>query len=282
MPAYAPDLLNDAHLFITGGGTGLGRAMAEYTANLGAKVTVCGRRPDPLAETQQAIEDAGGQAAGVQCNVRDADSVEAAIAEAEDKLGPVTHLLNNAAANFLAKTETLSPNAFDAIVKTNLYGSFYATTACGRRWIERGTPGVVLSIATTYVFTGSAFVVPSAVSKAGIVAMTQSLAVEWGAHGIRLNAIAPGPFPTKGAWDRLVPDGNIEQQMKRRVPLGRFGEPHELAGLAAFLLSDLSAYMSGEVVTIDGAEWIASGGQFNDLAKLPRKQVDAMFDAMRR
>ncbi len=279
--SFAPDLLADQHIVVTGGGTGLGRAMALRFADLGAAVTINGRRPDPLAETVRDIEEAGGAAEGIQCNVRDYEAVQAFFEEAEDRQGPVTRLINNAAANFLAPTEDISPNGFDAIVQTNLYGSFYCTQACGQRWLERDAEGVVLSIATTYAETGSAYVVPSAMSKAGIVAMTRSLAAEWGSEGIRLNAVAPGPFPTEGAWDRLVPDDDLEQKMRERVPVRRFGEPEELATLASFLLSDLSAFMNGEVVTFDGGEALAAGGQFNTFTRMPRRQVKALMEQMR-
>ena len=256
--------------------------MALRCASLGARVTINGRREEPLENTVADIRENGDTAEGISCNVRDSDAVTAFFDEAEDRQGPVTGLINNAAANFLAAAEDISPNGFDAIIKTNLYGSFYCTQACGQRWLERETPGVVLSIATTYAETGSAFVLPSAMSKAGIVAMTRSLAAEWGHAGIRLNAIAPGPFPTEGAWERLIPGSDIEQQMKERIPLERFGEPEELANLAAFLMSDLSSYMSGEVVTFDGGEVLAAGGQFNDFTRLPRAQVKAMFEQMRK
>ena len=279
--SFAPDLLADQHIVVTGGGTGLGRAMALRFADLGAVVTINGRRPDPLAETVRDIEEAGGTAEGIQCNVRDYEAVQAFFEEAEDRQGPVTRLVNNAAANFLAPTEDISPNGFDAIVQTNLYGSFYCTQACGQRWLERDAEGVVLSIATTYAETGSAYVVPSAMSKAGIVAMTRSLAAEWGSEEIRLNAVAPGPFPTEGAWDRLVPDEDLEQKMRARIPVRRFGEPEELATLASFLLSDLSAFMNGEVVTFDGGEALAAGGQFNTFARMPRRQVKALMEQMR-
>ncbi len=280
-PGFASDLLAGEHVVVTGGGTGLGRAMAEHCAALGAAVTVNGRREEPLAATAEAIRAAGGTAEGLSCNVRDADAVAAFFEEAEARQGPVTRLVNNAAANFLAASEDLSPGGFDAIVKTNLYGSFFCTQACGTRWLERETPGVVLSIVTTYAETGSAFVLPSAVSKAGVAAMTRSLAAEWGYAGIRLNAIAPGPFPTEGAWTRLVPGSEIEDKMRSRVPLKRFGEPEELANLAAFMLSDLASYMNGAVVTYDGGEVLAAGGQFNDFIRLPRAQVKAMLQAMR-
>ncbi len=281
MPDTSERLLHRQHIVVTGGGTGLGRAMAEAFAHQGARVTVCGRRPEPLDETARAIRAAGGRVEGIPCNVREADSVEAMLEAAEARLGPVTALVNNAAANFLAPTHTLTPGGFDAIVKTNLYGTFYATQSCGRRWIERGVPGAVVSIVTTYAETGSAFVVPSAMSKAGIVAMTKSLAVEWGVYGIRLNAIAPGPFPTEGAWSRLVPDPAFQETMRRRVPLGRFGQPHELAGAAAFLLSEGAAYLTGHVLTLDGGEALAAGGQFNDLARMPREQVEALMASLR-
>lgn len=278
---YHDKLLANRHIVITGGGTGLGRAMALRCAELGATVTINGRRTDPLEKTVADIESAGGTAEGISCNVRDHEAVAAFFDEAEERQGPVTALVNNAAANFLAASEDISPNGFDAIVKTNLYGSFYCTQQCGRRWLERETSGVVLSIATTYAETGSAFVLPSAMSKAGIVAMTRSLAAEWGSAGIRLNAIAPGPFPTEGAWERLVPDSDIEEQMKQRIPAGRFGEPEELANLAVFMLSNLSSYMNGELVTFDGGEVLAAGGQFNDFTRLPRQQVKAMLDQMK-
>lgn len=277
----APSLLADHHVVVTGGGTGLGRAMALRFAELGATVTVNGRRPDPLAETVAEIEAAGGTAEGIRCNVRDPDAVQAFFEEAENRQGPVTRLVNNAAANFLAATEDISPNGFDAIVKTNLYGSFYCTQVCGRRWLDRDIQGAVLSIVTTYAETGSAYVVPSAMSKAGIVAMTRSLAAEWGSEGVRLNAIAPGPFPTEGAWERLMPSTDLEEQMRGRIPVGRFGSPDELADLASILLSELSDYMNGEVVTFDGGEALAAGGQFNQFTRMPRAQVKAMLKALR-
>ena len=285
---YHPDVLKEQHIVVTGGGTGLGKAMALRFAGLGAKVTVGGRREEPLQEAVEAMRTSGGEAEGISCNVREVESVEAFIDEAERRQGPVTRLVNNAAANFLAPAEAISPGGFDAIIKTNLYGSFYATQACGRRWIERQTSdgrtsGVVLSIATTYAETGSAFVLPSAMSKAAIVAMTKSLAAEWGAYGIRLNTVAPGPFPTEGAWQRLMPPGSdFEEKMQARVPLKRFGDPEELANLAVFLLSDLSSYMTGTNVVYDGGEVLVAGGQFNDFTRLPRADVRAMFEAMRK
>jgi NAD(P)-dependent dehydrogenase (short-subunit alcohol dehydrogenase family) len=278
---YRDDLLSGEHLVVTGGGTGLGREMAMRCASLGARVTVCGRRTEPLDETVADIREAGGEAEGISCNIREHDSVVEFFEAAEERQGPVTRLLNNAAANFLSASADISPNGFDAIVKTNLYGSFYCTQWCGQRWIERGTAGVILSIATTYAETGSAFVLPSAVSKAGIVAMTKSLAAEWGTYGIRLNCIAPGPFPTEGAWSRLVPDEEMANNMKKRVPLQRFGEPDELSDLAVFLLSDGSTYLTGQSIALDGGEILASGGQFNDFIKMPREGVLQVFEMMR-
>lgn len=276
------NLLADRHILITGGGSGLGRAMAQEFASLGASVSVTGRRPGPLEETVQMIRSEGGRAAATPCNVREEDEVERVVAEVEARTGPLHGLVNNAAANFLARTEALSANAFDAVVRTNLYGTFYCTQSVARRWIERGGGGVVLSIVTTYAETGSAFVVPSAASKAGIVALTKSLAVEWGRHGIRLNAIAPGPFPTEGAWERLVPGAAAVEMMKKRVPLNRFGKPDELARVAAFMMSDHASYMNGAVLTLDGGEVSAAGGQFNDLARMDPNKLDQMLASMRR
>jgi NAD(P)-dependent dehydrogenase (short-subunit alcohol dehydrogenase family) len=279
---FQATLLKDRHLVVTGGGTGLGRVMAERFASLGATVSINGRREEPLAETVNAIRARGGHAEYHTCNVREMDSVEQFFEWAEERTGPVDGLVNNAAANFLARTETLSANALDAVVRTNLYGTFYCTRSFGRRLLEKGRQGSVVSIVTTYAETGSAFVVPSAMSKAAVIAMTKSLAVEWGGRGIRLNAIAPGPIPTEGAWARLVPNDETEKAMRRRIPSRRFGDPRELADLAAFLLSDLSSYMTGSVVTLDGGEAISSGGQFNDLSRLDPAHLDAMFERMRR
>jgi NAD(P)-dependent dehydrogenase (short-subunit alcohol dehydrogenase family) len=278
---YRDDLLSGQHIVVTGGGTGLGREMALRFARLGASVSICGRREEPLRDTVGAIRDAGGVAEGIPCNIREWESVAEFFERAEDLQGPVTRLVNNAAANFLAASHKLSPNGFDAVIRTNLYGAFFCTRWCGEKWIERNTAGAVLSITTTYVDTGSAFVLPSAASKAGVAAMTRSLAAEWGTYGIRLNAISPGPFPTEGAWKRLVPDPSMEERWKRRVPLARFGEPHELADLAVFLLSDASSYMTGQVIDLDGGEVLASGGQFNDMIKMPREGILQVMEMMR-
>jgi NAD(P)-dependent dehydrogenase (short-subunit alcohol dehydrogenase family) len=278
---YARDILKGEHIAISGGGTGLGRAMAMRFAELGALVTICGRRLEPLEKTVSEIRAASGHAEGISCNVKQVESVEAFVAEAEKRQGPITALVNNAAGNFLAATDKLTPNGFDAIVRTNLYGSFYATQACGRRWIERGTKARVLSIVATYAQFGSAFLVPSAVSKAGIVALTKSLAAEWGVYGIRLNAIAPGPFPTEGAWTRLAPDGKVGEKMINLIPLRRVGEFHELTSLAVFLLSDLSSYVTGEVIFLDGGASLTSTGQFNLFTEMPRESVLQMFERLK-
>jgi NAD(P)-dependent dehydrogenase (short-subunit alcohol dehydrogenase family) len=279
---YRVDLLAGQHILVTGGGTGLGAAMAARCGSLGAAVTVCGRRRAPLDETVAALREAGGQAEGLPCDVRKSDVVEATIDDAEQRQGPITMLLNNAAGNFLAHSHTLEDKGFDAIVDINLRGGFHVMRACGRRWIERGSGGSILSIVTTYAETGACFVLPSAASKAGIVAMTRSLAVEWGRHGIRLNAIAPGPIPTKGAWDRLVPGADFEEKMKASIPLQRFATKDDLSTLAVFLLSDaLSFGISGQVVDLDGAAKWACGASFNELAQLPEEQLTATFDAMR-
>jgi len=278
---FNQEIFKDEHVLITGGGTGLGRAMALRFASLGAKVTINGRREEPLNDTVKEIRDLGGAAEAVQCNIREPESVEACVTEAENRQGNVTKLVNNAAGNFLAPTEQLSPNGFDAVVKTNLYGSFYTTQACGRRWIERKTKGVVMSIVTVYAEYGSAFLIPSAVSKAGVSALTKSLAAEWGVYGIRLNAIAPGPFPTEGAWSRLMPNPAFGERMTNLIPLRRVGEHHELCDLAVYLLSDLSSYLTGEIITLDGGASLTSTGQFNLFTELPREQVMAWFAMMK-
>lgn len=283
-PAFEPfrkDLLAGKTTLITGGGTGLGRSMALRLSGLGAKVAVLGRRPEPLEATARAIREAGGTAAAVPCDVRDPEAVKRAFDAVEGTLGPVNQLVNNAAGNFLSASEDLSPNAFNSVVQIVLYGTFHCTTELGRRLIASKRPGEVLAITTTYAATGSAFVLPSAAAKAGVRAIIQSLAVEWAAYGIRLNAIAPGPFPTEGAFSRLLPGSDLEKQALARVPGRRFGRHEELTNLVAFLLSDASPYLTGDEVVLDGAEGLFSGQQFASLAHLPREQAKALMAALK-
>jgi NAD(P)-dependent dehydrogenase (short-subunit alcohol dehydrogenase family) len=265
---FQPDLLAGKRILITGGGTGLGKSMGRRFLELGAGLAICGRRAEVLEATAREHEKAtGGVVTAHACDVRDADAVEAMVERLLED-GPLHALVNNAAGNFVARSEELSPRAIDAVVGIVLRGSVSCTLACGRRWLAAGQPGTVLSIVTTYAWTGSAYVLPSAMAKAGVLAMTRSLAVEWGARGIRLNAIAPGPFPTQGAWERLVPRPDLARRFETRNPLGRVGEHRELADLAAFLLADGSAFVNGEVVTIDGGEWLKGAGQFNFLGDM--------------
>ncbi len=271
-----PDLMAGKTCWITGGGTGLGRAMALRLAELGARIGLSGRREEPLLKTADEIRAAGGTAACAPCDVRDPKQVDATCDALIAELGPIDVLINNAAGNFLCPSEQLSPNAFAAVVGIVLNGTFHCTRSAGLRWIEAKRPGVVLNIATTYAWTGSAFVLPSACAKAGVVAMTRSLAVEWARHGIRLNAIAPGPIPTEGAFSRLLPMEEMAEKRKSKIPAGRFGEPEELAELAAFLVSDASDWMRGEVVTFDGGEWLHGAGEFNELLELPAEFWESM------
>ena len=275
---YQSDLLKGRTILITGGGTGLGRSMALRFAELGAKVFLCGRREEPLSETAGEIRKKGGTAAYATCDVRDFAAVDTMAGQARRELGEVDTLVNNAAGNFIARTEKISPNAFNAVVGIVLHGTFHCTQALGQRWIATGKPGTVLNIVTTYAATGSGsgYVVPSACAKAGVLAMTRSLAVEWARHRIRLNAIAPGPFPTEGAWSRLMPSKEYEERAKQHHPMKRFGRHDELANLAVYLVSDYSEYVNGECVTIDGGLWLRGAGEFNDLAELP----DALWEKM--
>jgi NAD(P)-dependent dehydrogenase (short-subunit alcohol dehydrogenase family) len=274
---FQADLLRGKRVLVTGGGTGLGLAMGRRFLELGASLVICGRREQVLKDAAADLEQgAQGRVAWHVCDIRDAAAVDAMLA-AIWKDGPLDALVNNAAGNFVARTEELSPRAVDAVLGIVLHGSAYATLGCGRRWLAEGHKAAVLSIVTTYAWTGSAYVVPSAMAKAGVLAMTQSLAVEWGGRGVRLNAIAPGPFPTKGAWERLVPRADLAQRFETKNPLGRAGRHEELANLASFLLSDGAGYINGEVVTIDGGEWLQGAGQFNFLSEL----TDADWQAMK-
>jgi NAD(P)-dependent dehydrogenase (short-subunit alcohol dehydrogenase family) len=275
---FENNLLKDRAIFLSGGGSGLGRSMALRCAALGAKMFVIGRREEPLRETCEEIRKAGGAAAYTTCDVRDFAAVEAAADKAETEFGRIDTVINNAAGNFMARTEKLSPNAFDTVVSIVLNGSFHCTQAFARKWIAQKKPGNVLSITTTYAAAncGSGFVVPSSCAKAGVLAMTTSLAVEWGKYNIRLNAIAPGPFPTEGAWSRLMPSKQFEDHARNSNPMKRFGKHEELANLAAFLISDMSSYINGECVVIDGGQWLQGAGEFNDLLMLPDSAWEQM------
>jgi NAD(P)-dependent dehydrogenase (short-subunit alcohol dehydrogenase family) len=275
------DALRDKVVLVTGGGSGLGLAMSRRFAALGARVAITGRNAERLAAAAPEIDPSGERVFTYPADIRDFDQVDALVAAIYERFGAVDGVVNNAAGNFLAATEELSPGGFNAIVQTVLYGSFNTTLACGRRWVEEGRAGNILNIVTTYAWTGSAFVVPSAAAKAGVLAMTRSLAAEWGTYGIRVNAIAPGPFPTEGAFSRLVPTPDLEERMRARIPLGRFGDPAELAELAAFLISDAVPFITGECVTIDGGEWLGGGGQFNGLLQMPREELKAMMRGLR-
>ncbi|MDX1427436.1 MAG: SDR family oxidoreductase [Salegentibacter mishustinae] len=279
------DALKGKTIIVTGGGSGLGKAMTKYFMELGANVAITSRNLEKLQNTAKELEnETGGKCFAVQCDVRHYDQVENMRDEVLKEFGSVDVLLNNAAGNFISPTERLSANAFDTIIDIVLKGSKNCTMALGKHWIDtKQKDKTVLNIVTTYAWTGSAYVVPSATAKAGVLAMTRSLAVEWAKYGIRFNAIAPGPFPTKGAWDRLLP-GDLKDKfdLAKKVPLKRVGEHQELANLAAYLVSDFSAYVNGEVITIDGGEWLKGAGQFNLLEAIPEEmwdQLEAMIKA---
>jgi len=276
------DALKGKTIVVTGGGSGLGKAMTKYFLELGANVAITSRDLEKLKTTATELEnETGGKCLAVQCDVRHYDQVEAMLKTVLETFGQVDVLLNNAAGNFISPTERLSANAFDTIIDIVLKGTKNCTLAFGKHWIDTKQPSAtILNIVTTYSWTGSAYVVPSATAKAGVLAMTRSLAVEWAKYGIRSNAIAPGPFPTKGAWDRLLP-GDLKEKfdLAKKVPLNRVGNHQELANLAAYLVSDFSAYVNGEVITIDGGEWLKGAGQFNMLEQIPEEMWD-MLEAM--
>jgi NAD(P)-dependent dehydrogenase (short-subunit alcohol dehydrogenase family) len=275
--------LKEKTVLITGGGTGLGKSMAKYFLLLGASVVIASRKLEVLEKAAKELSElTGGNVFPLACDVRNYAEVENVIKSTDNQLGKIDVLINNAAGNFISPTERLSHRAFDAVVDIVLKGSYNCTLALGKYWIENKLPGNVLSIVTTYAFTGSGYVVPSACAKAGVLALTRSLAVEWAKYNIRLNAIAPGPFPTEGAWSRLIPPNMKDEfDVTKRIPVRRMGNHQELANLAAYLISDFSAFINGEVVVIDGGEWLQGAGEFNMLDKVPQEKWDIM-ETMRR
>ncbi|MGY6522332.1 MAG: SDR family oxidoreductase [Mongoliitalea sp.] len=274
--------LKGKNILITGGGTGLGKSMGIYFSKLGANLIITSRKLDVLQATATEIQQmTRGKVLPVACDVRDIEQVEALFDEADSMFGCVDVVLNNAAGNFISPTERLSSNAFNTVIDIVLKGTSNVTLTAGKRWIAAKQKGTFLNIVTTYAWTGSGYVVPSAAAKAGVLAMTRSLAVEWAKYGIRSNAIAPGPFPTEGAWSRLLPGDLVKKfDPAKKVPVGRVGEHQELANLAAYLVSDFSAYVNGEVVTIDGGEWLMGAGEFNNLDLIPQEMWD-MLEASR-
>jgi NAD(P)-dependent dehydrogenase (short-subunit alcohol dehydrogenase family) len=281
---FDPKTLANRSILVTGGGSGLGLAMAKTFVAHGARVTIAGRRRERLEAASREIAEAaqeGGQIAFFAADVRQPEEVEKLVAHAVGRFGQVDGLVNNAAGNFLVFSEELTPNGFDAVVRTVLYGSVNCTLAVGRHLLGRGAPGSIVSIVTTYAWTGTAFALPSACAKAGVLAMTRSLAVEWGHAGIRLNAIAPGPIPTRGAFSRLMASPEAEKNALARIPLGRFGQAEEIARLALFLLSDLCPYQTGDCATMDGGEWLAGAGEFSDYRRVPRERLKAAFELLK-
>jgi len=289
-PMLRDDALSGKTIIVTGGGTGLGKAMSTYFLKLGANVVITSRKMDVLEKTAAEMQEEASadgrevkaKVLPVQCDVRKPEEVDEVLKKTLEKFGQVNSLLNNAAGNFISPTERLSPNAFSTIIDIVLKGTANCTLALGKHWIKEKQAGTILNIVTTYAFTGSGYVVPSACAKGGVLAMTRSLAAEWGKYGIRNNAIAPGPFPTKGAWDRLLPGDMAKKfDFKNRVPLKRVGDHQELANLAAFMMSDFSGYINGEVITIDGGEWLQGAGQFNGLEAITPEMWD-MLEMMTR
>ena len=282
---FKEDLLKGKRILVTGGGTGLGKEIAERYLQLGAEVWICGRRGPLLEQTAQALtEQHGGSMRTHAIDIRDAAAVDAMVQRIWDESGPLSGLVNNAAGNFISPTKDLTPNGFNAIANIVFHGTFYVTHAVGKRWIAGRHKGTVISILVTWVHTGAPFVVPSAMSKAGVHVMTKSLAVEWGRYGIRLNAIAPGPFPTEGASKRLRPEGSFEDATQS-IPMRRLGQMPELQNLATFLMADGCDYLSGETIGLDGGGYLANGASFTELDRLSdtdwermRAQIKAQND----
>ncbi|HYB53466.1 MAG TPA: SDR family oxidoreductase [Thermoanaerobaculia bacterium] len=277
-------ILSGKSVLVTGGGSGLGLAMAKTFAAHGARVTIAGRRLDRLEAAVPEIAAGareGGEAAAFAADVREPEQVESLVARVVERFGAIDGLVNNAAGNFLAMSEDLSPRGFDTVVRTVLHGSVYCALAVGRHLLARRAPGAIVSILATYAWTGTAFALPSACAKAGVLAMTRSLAVEWGRAGIRVNAIAPGPIRTEGAFARLMAGSGAEENARARIPLGRFGRPEEIANLATFLLSDLCPFQTGDCVTMDGGEWLAGAGQFSDYRRVPPESFREILKTLR-
>lgn len=278
--ALRDDALKDRTIVVTGGGTGLGKAMSTYFSALGAHVVIASRKAAVLEKAAEEImQQTGNVVLPLVCDVRDTKAIEQLLVTAITRFGSVDTLINNAAGNFIAPTEKLSAHAFSTVIDIVLKGTVNMSLAFGKYWIKEQMKGTVLNIITTYAFTGSAYVVPSAAAKGGVLALTRSLAVEWGKYGIRTNAIAPGPFPTKGAWQQLLP-GKLAKQFdpQKRIPLNRVGQQEELANLAAFLISDYAGFINGEIITIDGGEWLQGAGQFNAMDTVPVDFWDMLME----
>ncbi len=277
---FKDNLLKNKRILITGGGTGLGKEMASHFAMHGAELYICGRRENVLSETANEISETYNTKVNYQTlDIRASKDVDDYI-ESIFEIGPLDGLVNNAAGNFISPTKDLSHKGFDAIANIVFHGTFYMTHSVGKRWIELGHKGSIVNILTTWIWTGSPYVVPSAMSKSGIHAMTQSLAAEWGKYGIKINGIAPGPFPTKGAWDRLNPDSN-DDGMTNTVPLGRVGEMEELQNLATFLMADGCDYLTGQTIGLDGGQYLTGGGTFSQLDKLSDEDWENMRKLIR-
>lgn len=275
---FRDDVLAGKRILITGGGTGLGKELARAFVARGATVHICGRRQavlDAACEELRAVANYGGTAEAHVCDVREAEQIDAMV----DRIwegGPLTGLINNAAANFISPSTEISPRGFAAVRSTVMDGALFATLACGRRWIRDGLPGSVVSMLVTWVWTGSAYVLPSAMAKTAVHAMTMSLAVEWGRHNIRVNAVAPGPFPTESAWEKLapIPKANVGAASAEHVPLGRYGQMHELCNLLTFLQSDGCDYITGANIAIDGGHHLAAPSTFAELGQLTAEDWD--------